>query len=237
MHNFEREFKQVPVAVGLSVLLVVIYLAEALRSGSLTIDMATMYNFGGLVPAAVFAQNEWWRLLTAGFIHVSLTHMLLNVVVIYFIGRLLEMSLGSLQLAVLFLVGVIGGNLFAMLLGNVLVISLGASGGAFTLVGAIIYLGLRENRRGVWREQMQTMIIFVGMNVVFSLFDSSIGIWAHVGGFLMGLTLTGGLIQSRYAQNTFKSSKTTTILAYVSTAIILGALVFGVLTRLNGIFY
>jgi len=237
MNNFAREFKQVPVTVGLSILLVMIYLAEVLCSGGLVIDMATMYNFGGLVPATVFAQGEWWRLLTAGFVHVSLTHMLLNVVVIYFIGRLLERALGSLQLAALFLVGVVSGNLFTMLLGNIFVISIGASGGAFTLVGAIIFLGLREKHGGVWREEMKTMILFVGMNVVFSLFDPSIGIWAHVGGFLMGLTLTGGLIQSRYAQNTFKSSKTITILAYVSTVIVLGALLLGVITRLDAISY
>lgn len=233
MQNFTREFKQVPVSVGLSVLLGVIYLAEVLRSGALTIDLRTLYDFGGLLPAAVMVQDEWWRIVTAGFVHASLTHFLLNVVVIYFIGRILEVTLGSVQVGLIFLLGVIGGNLVAMLFGSLMTVSIGASSGAFALVGAVIYLGIQEKHRGVWMQQMQTMLIFVGMNVLFSLFDPSIGIWAHVGGFLVGLTLTGALMQSRYAKNAFKVNATTKVIAYVTTIALFVGVFVAVMARMN----
>lgn len=237
MSNFTREFRQVPVTLGLSVLLGIIYVAEVIRSGGLDIAINTLYHFGGLVPAVVFGQNEWWRLLTAGFVHASLMHLLLNVVVIYFVGRMLETTLGSLQVGVIFLVGVLGGNLLTMLLGNIMVISIGASSGAFALVGAVIYLGWQERRRGVWGQQMQTMFIFVGMNLLFGLFDPSIGIWAHVGGFLFGVTVAGALLQSRYAKATFKTSPTKAMLAGVSTLVLLVILLLAVIMHMNNVMY
>lgn len=235
MKNFMREFKQVPVSVGLSILLGVIYLAEVLRSGGLTIDLRTLYDFGGLLPAAVVVQDDWWRLLTAGFVHASLTHFLLNVVVIYFIGRILESTLGSIQVALIFLLGVVGGNLVTMLFGGLMTVSIGASSGAFALVGSVIYLGMLEKRRGMWMQQMQTMLIFVGMNVVFSLFDTSIGIWAHIGGFLVGITLTGALMQSRYAKNTFKVNTMTQVIAYGATIVLFVGVFLAVVARMNAL--
>lgn len=237
MNNFMREFKQVPVTVGLSVLMAVIYLGEVLRSGGLTIGIRTLYDFGGLMPAGVYLNDEWWRLITAGFVHASFTHIILNGIVIYFIGRILETTLGSIQVATIFILGVVGGNLFSMMFGPLMTVNIGASSGAFALVGSVIYLGVVEKRRGVWMQQMQTMLIFVGMNIVFSLFDPSIGIWAHVGGFLVGMTVTGALFQSRYAQSAFKTNRTTRIVAIVLTIALLVGLFVAVTARFNNLLY
>lgn len=233
MHNFLREVKQTPFTIGLCVLLVAIYIAEVLNSGGLTIGLGTLYDFGGLVTSAVGIDGQWWRLLTAGFVHASLMHILMNTIVIYFIGRILETTLGSLQVATIFILGVLGGSLLSMTLGALNVIYIGASSGAFAMVGAVVYLGMQEKRRGAWVQQMQTMLIFVAMNLLFSLFDPTIGIWGHVGGFFVGLAVTGNLLQSRYAKMTFKNTTMTRIVALLMIFTVFLILLTGAFTRLT----
>lgn len=233
MHNFMREAKQQPVTIGLCLLLVGIYIAEVVVSGGLTIGLSTLYDFGGLVTVGVGVDGEWWRLLTAGFIHASLMHILMNTVVIYFIGKILETTLGSIQLATIFILGVLGGSLLSITLGSLNVIYIGASSGAFAMVGAVIYLGLQEKHRGAWVQQMQTMLIFVAMNLLFSLFDPTIGIWGHVGGFIVGLAVTGNLLQSRYAKMTFKNTTMTRIIALLMIITVFLILLTGAFTRLT----
>lgn len=232
MTDFIRAFKQYPVTISLSVLIGVIYLAEVLFSGGLTINLLTMYQFGGMVIDSIAQNGEWWRMLSSGFVHASLTHVLLNIMVIYFVGRILEMALGSIQVGLIFILGVLGGSLLTLLLGNLHVIYVGASTGAFALVGAVIYLGLHEVQRGAWVQEMRTMLLFVVMNLAFSLFDTSIGIWGHVGGFFTGLIVTGALLQSDYAKTTFKTSGGRTTLALFLTLIMFALLFIGVINRL-----
>src|SRR5215216_174260 len=62
------------------------------------------------------ADGEWWRLLTAGFLHGGLFHLLLNMYALYFLGRMLEPALGHVRFAALYFASLLAGSFGAVLL-------------------------------------------------------------------------------------------------------------------------
>ena len=70
------------------------FLLEIKNGGSQNID--TLYRLGGLAPTSVW-QGEWWRLITANFLHFGWIHLLSNIVGLYFIGAIVEFSLGVIR--------------------------------------------------------------------------------------------------------------------------------------------
>src|SRR3954466_9637986 len=62
------------------------------------------------------ADGEWWRLLTAGFLHGGLLHLVLNMYALYFLGRMLEPSLGHVRFAAMYFAALLAGSFGAVLL-------------------------------------------------------------------------------------------------------------------------
>ena len=87
------------------------------------------------------ASGEVWRLASYGFLHWDLVHLLVNAVALFGLGRLAEVVWGPVRLYVLFVVSVIGGGLLSQTAAPD-VVSAGASGGLFGLLGALVTFGL-----------------------------------------------------------------------------------------------
>jgi membrane associated rhomboid family serine protease len=133
--------------------------------------------FGPLVDA-----GEWWRLLTAGFLHDGPLHILLNMVGVYFLGQLLEPSLGPVRFAALYLASVLAGSFGALLL-QPEAATIGASGGVFGLLGAAFVI---MRSRGI--DPMQSGIgpILI-LNLVITFAYPGISIGGHLGGLAGGV--------------------------------------------------
>ncbi|MGO1318651.1 MAG: rhomboid family intramembrane serine protease [Galactobacter sp.] len=133
--------------------------------------------------------EEIWRLLTSGFLHdshdVISIHLVMNMLSLWFLGRVLEPHLGRWRFASVFLLGVIGGNA-AMGLLNWSAPALGASGGIFALGGALL-IALRKDR-----NNLISMAVILGINFAYGFMRSGIAWEAHLGGLLVGVLL--GLI-------------------------------------------
>ncbi len=130
--------------------------------------------------------GEWWRLLTACFVHIGIFHLALNLYALLYIGLLLEPLIGGLRIAVAY---VITGLLASItsLWWHELVITAGASGAIFGLYGVFIALlagGLVE--KNVRKDLLTSMLLFVGYNLIFGL-NAGIDNAAHVGGLIAGL--------------------------------------------------
>jgi len=187
MANFIKAFKFSPVTAGLVMLMIVIYGAEILVARSLTIPIPVLFHFGAEYAPAVLVLQQWWRLLTAGFLHISFSHIALNMIALYFIGRLLERALGSWRFSIIFLMAVIGGNLTTLTLGQLQTISAGASGGIFGLFGAVIALGYLYPTQPFWQAQAKSMTIFVILSLLTTIFTPHVDLSAHLGGFISGI--------------------------------------------------
>jgi len=91
----------------------------------------------------ILRYHQWWRLVTAGFLHGGLTHILMNSWVLFDLGAQVEEVYGTNRMIVFYFVSTVGGFL-ASTLWSPLIPSVGASAGIFGLIGAMIALGVRH---------------------------------------------------------------------------------------------
>ncbi|MCY1141333.1 rhomboid family intramembrane serine protease [Actinoplanes sp. Pm04-4] len=126
------------------------------------------------------AAGEWYRLVTAMFLHYGVLHLLLNMVLLWQLGRYLEEKLGPLRFAALYLLAGIGGNVAAYLFTAPNAQAAGASTSVFGLVLAIIVV----NRR--LRLDVSQFIPLLVVNLLFTFSVPNVSVAGHVGGLIVG---------------------------------------------------
>lgn len=192
-----------------------IYLLQLLMGAGLTADSGWIYEHGVLVSSALdssgnvigVAEGEWWRLVTAAFLHYGPLHLGLNMIVLWFIGPALEEYLGHGRYALLYLVSGLAGSAGALVWSGGAP-TVGASGAIWGIMGAALVLEARKIY--VFGGQAMGLVVF---NLVITFLIPGISIGGHIGG-LIG----GGL-----AALAFSSFRRTPALATVSVAAV-GAL-------------
>jgi len=179
------------VSRGAALLCVAVFVLQGLYSP--WIELAGMFS------ADLVAMGEWWRLVTANFLHANPLptgfplHLTLNVICLLGLGLLVERPLGSARVALLMgtsALGAMGGSYLAGYQWAV-----GASGIVAGLVGGLIWLELRrpEQLPVIWRIPRQLFLAAVVGESVFLLFVPGIAHAAHLGGFLTGALVTAAL--------------------------------------------
>jgi len=145
-------------------------------------------------------QGEWWRLITATFLHGNILHIALNGYALYIIGMDLEGLVGKARFAAIYAISGLAGSVASFVFSPANVQSVGASGAIFGLVGALgVYFGLYRHLFGrVGNLQFWNIIIVIVLNmgIGFSGFfpiDNS----AHIGGLLAGAAV-GYVLAPRY---------------------------------------
>ncbi len=158
------------------------FLAEVVADG-FALDPApvVLYSLGGFVSDDL-ASGGFWRLLSSGFLHGGVLHLVMNMVCLYQLGGVFERLAGHAALAFTFLVSAIFGSLACALAYPPTVVCVGASGGVFGLAGALITFLLVV---GMGLSSVRPCLSFVGMNLLLSLMPG-ISMAAHVGGLLSG---------------------------------------------------
>lgn len=141
-----------------------------------------LVELGGLVPQQ-YAPGEYWRYLTYAFIHNGFMHLLMNMFFLIVIGPPLEVMLGRLRMALLFVCSVGGSALLVMTLGSQY--GIGASGFAYGLLGLYIYIIVRH-RHVLDRNSRNIVLIWMAVGWLSTLFLPGISFYGHLGGFLGG---------------------------------------------------
>jgi membrane associated rhomboid family serine protease/Flp pilus assembly protein TadD len=139
--------------------------------------------------------GQWWRLVTSCFVHIGLIHIAFNMWCLWSLGGLAERLYGRATFACVYLLCGISGSLGSVLWHATPTISAGASGAIFGIAGAVIAsLKLGEfSSAGMAQGTMQSLIAFVGYNVVFGAISGRTDNACHAGGLVAGLVL-GALI-------------------------------------------
>jgi len=125
-----------------------LYLATALSSaasggeGWLAIDGRVLLHFGAKFPPFILEAGQWWRLVTAGFLHGGLLHILMNSWALFDLGAQIEEAYGSHRMVVFYFVSTVCGFLASTFWSMSL--SVGASAGIFGLIGAMIAYGTQH---------------------------------------------------------------------------------------------
>ena len=129
-------------------------------------------------------EGEWYRVVTGAFIHAGPIHLAFNMFMLWQIGTLLESALGRLRFALLYAVAVLGGSFGALLVAPD-IITVGASGGVFGLMGAF-YVAERNGRFGARRSAVG---LFIAINLVLTFAVPGISIGGHLGGLAAGAAI------------------------------------------------
>jgi membrane associated rhomboid family serine protease len=172
-----------PVTYALIAINVVVFLVEiGTGAGALSGGLvnSSVVDHGALSRATV-ANGEYWRLVTAGFLHAGFLHIGFNMWILYMLGRMLEPAIGSLRFAIIYFVSLLAGSFGALLFTKV-GLTVGASGAVFGLASAGIMV---MRSRGV--DPMQSGLpLFIGINLLLGFVISGISIGGHIGGLVGG---------------------------------------------------
>lgn len=176
--------KKYPVTSSLLLLTTGVFLAMLLVRGFNYESVQTVYDFGGVIGAEIQVDpSQSWRLLAAMFVHIGLQHFVLNMVTLYFLGRIAEDLFGSKAFLVLYILSGLMGNLFVMTFSPE-VVAAGASTALFGIFGAIASLRFIARSPYIqYLSQSYTSLILV--NILFS-FMPGISLAGHLGGLVGG---------------------------------------------------
>jgi membrane associated rhomboid family serine protease len=167
---------------------VVAFLAElATGTGAGFGAGGSVIHDAGLNGPAV-ADGDWWRIVSAGFLHAGILHIAFNMYVLFVLGTLLEPGIGTPRFLGVYFVSLLAGSFGALLL-SPNEITVGASGAIFGLMSAAFIVA---RHRGI--EQVAGQIaLFIGINLLFTFGVSGISVGGHLGG-LIGGALAGLLV-------------------------------------------
>ena len=176
--------KKYPVTSSLLLLTTGVFLSMLLLRGFDYESVQTVYDFGGVLGDEIQVDPiQSWRLLAAMFVHIGLQHFVLNMVTLYFLGRIAEDLFGSKAFLALYLLSGLMGNLFVLAFSPE-VVAAGASTALFGIFGAIASLRFIARSPYIqYLSQSYTSLILV--NILFS-FMPGISLAGHLGGLVGG---------------------------------------------------
>ncbi len=193
--------KRYPLTYGIIFLNTLFFLLSALQSGNIVdIDLDTLVDLGALYGPLVVKQGEWWRLLSAMFLHGGMTHILMNMVSLYIIGRGMELYFPKAAYLAIYLFSGLTGGLLSLYM-HPMSVGVGASGAIFGVFGALagFFLAHRKRIGAYSREFMKDFVVILGLNLMLGLSISSIDMSAHIGGLVVGML--GGYMVAKYPRS------------------------------------
>jgi membrane associated rhomboid family serine protease len=140
-------------------------------------------SYGGELHGV--AHGEWWRLVTGGFLHTEFWHIGLNMLSLFWLGRMIEPALGHARYVAIYLASLLTGALGVMILDPDSA-TRGASGAVYGLLGAAIVMA-RNRNIDLWQSGLLPIL---GINLLLTFFVSGISIGGHIGGLIGGLLVT-----------------------------------------------
>ena len=139
------------------------------------------------MPAAV-AEGEWWRLITAGFLHIGPLHIAFNMYALWVLGRDLEIVLGRGRFLALYLVSLLGGSAAVVLFADPEQYVAGASGAVFGLMSGLLLVLVRL------RRPYGQVVAIIVLNLVITQVVPGISMAGHVGGLVVGGVAAAALV-------------------------------------------
>lgn len=147
-----------------------------------------LYNIGELDAAAVLLRGEYGRIVYSMFLHAGIEHLFNNMVILFFLGAMIEKVTGHLQLLLIYLLSGIGGNISSLLYKVIAMdsmASVGASGAIFGLDGVLLALILFD-REDMPDATPRRVVLMIVLSLYSGFTAQNIDNAAHVGGLLTG---------------------------------------------------
>ena len=207
------------VLVGLNV---AIYLAELAGGARVNANSGWIFDHGALVVSALYSDGspaglhhgEWWRLISAAFLHYGPIHLGMNMLALWWLGAPVEMALGRSRFLLLYLVSGLAGSAGA-LIGSPHGITVGASGAIFGMLGAGLILEYEATGR--LGGNYLTLII---INLAFTFAVPNISVGGHLGGLAGGIVGTLVITQVARRRLSLRDSTALSVAGLVAIGIV-----------------
>jgi rhomboid protease GluP len=183
-----------------------------------------LYRLGSTYPPAIFFGHEWWRLVTAVFLHGGLIHIGFNMMVLMDIGPVVEEVYGAARFLFLYIATGVAGYLLSSVHGLVSLggghPSVGASGAILGLIGLMI--AITTKRGGMHMQQLRSRLVSWVVSIfVFGFLMSAVDNWAHFGGLAAGFAL-GKIFADREPMNA-SERRTAYLLGWLAAAVLVAS--------------
>ena len=172
------------ILIGVNVAVFVLQISQ----GDLQGIRSDAFDRGALYGPLV-ATGEWWRLITAGFLHIGPIHLLFNMLMLWWFGTALEGMVGRARFLAIYFVSILAGSAGALVF-EPAAATVGASAGVFGILGA----GLMLERRGIMVFGGSALMVVL-LNVGLSLVIARISLGGHLGGLAGGMLAILALTQ------------------------------------------
>ena len=165
------------VSMGLLGINVVVFVLQMATEGNVN----SVFQLGAMQGFAV-ADGDYWRLLTAAFLHAGFLHIAFNMYALYLFGPFVERALGTSRFVIAYLTMAVSSSVFVYWLTEPQVATIGASGAVFGLFGLALVLLIRT------RQDVRGLLVLLAINAFISL-QGNISWQGHLGGFVTGALL------------------------------------------------
>lgn len=195
--TIQQLFKTAPITTLLLISFVGLFLIQLLTGVDANNPTTEQLLYWGANALPLTMADEPWRLVTSGFLHIGLMHLLFNAFAMYFFGQVAEPMFGSAKFLALFLLSAIGGNMLNSHITWQEIItgtggpglSAGASGGIMGIGGALLVAALFKISVNGRILKLKSLVLIMGINLVYGFAVPGIDNAGHIGG-----AITGGLI-------------------------------------------
>lgn len=195
----EEKIKKSFVTIALVVVNLLVYVVMELIGN--TEDTSFMMQAGAVWPPYI-EKGQYWRLLTATFMHFGFEHILNNMLILACAGPILENALGHLKYVILYLLAGVGGSLLSylqMVYSGEYAVAAGASGAIFGIIGALLWIVIRHKGR---YETLtgKGLLFMIVISLYYGISSGDVDNWGHIGGLVMGFLI--GIILYRKPRKT-----------------------------------
>lgn len=166
----------------LIVLNVLVYLAD-LVGMNVTARLGLFFAASYQGEPIGVADGEWYRVLTATFVHGGFLHLALNMYALWILGQVLEPLLGRWRFTALYVLSALGGSAVSLMFLAPGQASVGASGAVYGLFGAVFVVTRR------FGGDLRGIAVVLAINLAISFYFSGIDWRAHLGGLAVGTFL------------------------------------------------
>jgi len=180
-----------PVVLTLIIVNVAAFVLEFLAGGST--NPLTLHRLGELDTSSVIVRHQYWRLLTALFLHYGAIHIFFNLFALLLLGPALERQIGGFLFAACYLVSGIGSSIAVVLLTKLRLLEpvqlVGASGCVMGVVGTWTGFLLRHRHAPLARRRLRNILVIVLLQLAFDIVTPRVSMSAHLGGLVTGFLL------------------------------------------------
>jgi rhomboid protease GluP len=207
--DFERGMRRIPPVIVLIIAVNIAVFAWEIASGVFVTSKemieaglrgASLIDAGALVQAKVFA-GEWWRMVTAMFLHGGFDHIIGNMIVLYIVGMAAEHAFGSTRMLLVYFAGGLAGSALSVLASPGP--SVGASGAVFGVLSAVVVTLYRHQKHFYVRDKRIGIVLaaWAGYQLLTGFLTPFVDNFAHLGGILGG-ALAAMVLDTRLAGRT-----------------------------------